>query len=149
MADVGRPSKYKEEYNQTAYKLCLLGSTDKDLASFFEVAESTINEWKLQFPEFSESIKEGKEIADATIAQKLYHRAKGYEHAEDKIFLFEGEPVIVPTVKHYAPDPTSAIFWLKNRQPAKWRDKQELEVTNLVIDVTKPKRVDSDGESNG
>lgn len=33
-------------------------------------------------------------------------------------------------IEHYPPDTTAAIFWLKNRQPAKWRDKKEVE--NLV-----------------
>ncbi len=55
----------------------------------------------------------------------MYERATGYSHAEDKIFNDGGEPLIVPTTKHYPPDATSAIFWLKNRQPAKWRDKTE------------------------
>jgi hypothetical protein len=32
-------------------------------------------------------------------------------------------------VRHYPPDPTSMIFWLKNRQPQDWRDKQEHEHT--------------------
>lgn len=123
----GRPSKYKPEYAEQAYKLCLLGATDKDLANFFEVDEATINRWKDAHPDFCKSLKAGKEDADATIAKSLYHRAKGYEHPEDKIFLHEGKPVIVSTIKHYPPDPTSMIFWLKNRQPQKWRDRQEVE----------------------
>jgi DNA-binding XRE family transcriptional regulator len=126
----GRPSKYKSEYVEQTYKLCLLGATDKDLASFFDTSEQTINQWKKDHPEFLESIKKGKEIADANVASKLYHRAIGYEHPEDKIFNNNGEEMIVPTIKHYAPDPTAAIFWLKNRQPAKWRDKQEIESKN-------------------
>ena len=28
----GRPTKYKEEYAEQAYKLCLLGATDKELS---------------------------------------------------------------------------------------------------------------------
>lgn len=125
---MARPSKYKEEYSEQAYKLCLLGATDKDLANFFEVDEATINRWKDK-PEFCESLKRGKMEADAVIAQKLFHRAKGYEHPEDKIFNDSGTPLIVPTTKHYAPDTTAAIFWLKNRQPKLWRDKQEIETT--------------------
>ena len=125
----GRPTKYKEEYNEQAYKLCLLGSTDKELANFFEVAESTINLWKLEHEGFSESIKRGKSLADANVAERLYKRAMGYEHKEDKIFNNNGEPLIVPTIKHVQPDTTAAIFWLKNRQPARWRDKQEVDVT--------------------
>ena len=44
----------------------------------------------------------------------------GYEHPEDKIFLHEGKPVIVPTVKHYPPDTTACIFWMKTRLG--WKD---------------------------
>lgn len=128
----GRPTKYKEEYAEQTYKLCLLGATDADLANFFEVDEATINRWKNDHPEFCESVKKGKEIADATVAEKLYHRAIGYEHPEDKIFNDSGTPLIVPTTKHYPPDPTAAIFWLKNRQKDKWRDKQDV---NLSGDV--------------
>lgn len=134
----GRPTKYKEELNETVYKLCLLGLTDNELADFLEIDVSTLNRWKLEYPNFKESIKSGKEIADSKVVAKLYERAIGYEHDEDKIFNNNGEPLVVPTKKHYPPDPTAAIFWLKNRQPSKWRDKQEQEIsvgqnTELVI----------------
>ena len=119
--------KYKEEYNKLAYNYCLLGATDADLGKYFEVTETTINNWKRDYPSFFVSIKEGKEEADANVAKALYHRATGYSHAEDKIFQYEGEPVIVPTVKHYPPDTGAAMAWLKNRQPEKWRDKQEIQ----------------------
>jgi hypothetical protein len=129
---MARPSKYKIEYAEQAYKLCLLGATDKELADFFEVTESTLNLWKLNHNEFSESLKSGKFEADAVIASKLYHRAKGYEHPEIITATFQGEITDMKTVtKHYAPDTTAAIFWLKNRQPAKWRDKQEIESHNI------------------
>lgn len=125
--EVGRPTKYKEEYVEQGYKLCLLGATDKQIADFFEVDERTINRWKKDHEEFCLSLKRGKILADAEIADKLYHRAKGYEHPEDKIFNADGRPLIVPTIKHYPPDTTAAIFWLKNRQPSIWRDKQDIE----------------------
>jgi len=125
----GRPTKYKEEYNEQAYKLCLLGATDKSLADFFEVDEATVNRWKLEYPLFCESLKRGKVIADTEIAQSLYQRAKGYTHPEDKIFVHEGVPVIVPTEKHYPPDTGAAMAWLKNRKPDSWSDTQKLELT--------------------
>lgn len=125
----GRPSDYKPEYNEQARKLCLLGATDKELAEFFDVTEQTVNNWKAAHPEFFESIKEGKFQADANVAERLYQRALGYSHPEDKIFNDQGSALIVPTVKHYPPDPVAAIFWLKNRQRDKWRDKQDHELT--------------------
>ena len=121
----GRPSKYKPEYVEQAKKLCMLGLTDKELASFFEVSDSTLNLWKLNYPEFSDALKGGKTFADAQVASKLFHRATGYEHPEDDIRAINGEIVITPTIKHYPPDTTAAIFWLKNRQPKMWRDKVE------------------------
>ena len=125
----GRPSSYKKEYVEQVYKLCLLGAVDKEMADIFGVSEQTFNAWKKEHPEFLVSIKEGKEYADANIASRLYQRAMGYEHPEDKIFNDNGEPLVVPTTKHYPPDTAAAIFWLKNRRKDQWRDKHDLEHT--------------------
>ena len=133
---VGRPTKYKEEYAYQAEKLCRLGATDKEMADFFNVSKSTLNLWKLEHEDFSDSIKKGKIIADANVADSLYKRAIGYEHEEDKIFLSEGQPIIVPTIKHYPPDSTACFFWLKNRKPEVWRDKQDVNLSgNVGIEV--------------
>lgn len=125
----GRPTKYKEEYNEQARKLCLLGATDKELADFFNVDEATVNRWKIDYPEFCESIKSGKASADANVADRLYQRAMGYEHRDVDLKIYKGQIIETPVIKCYPPDPTSAIFWLKNRQSTKWRDKQEVGVT--------------------
>lgn len=130
---MARPSKYKEEFNIQAYKLCLLGATDKELADFFEIDEATINRWKEKYPKFCESLKRGKVQADSEIASKLYHRAKGYEHEDIQFATFQGEITDqVKYIKHYPPDTTAAIFWLKNRQRDKWRDKQETDINMNV-----------------
>jgi len=125
---VGRPTDYDPEYNEQVKKLCLLGATDKELADFFNVCEATINNWKDAHPEFLESIKRGKDIADAEVASKLYHRALGYSHEAVQICADAktGSEHIVPYVKHYPPDTAAAIFWLKNRRKADWRDKMTL-----------------------
>ena len=133
-SNAGRPTKYRSEFAEQAYKYCLLGADDKKLAYLFEVDESTINRWKKDHKEFCESIKNGKEIADAEIASSLFHRAKGYSHPEDKIFNNQGVELVVPTIKHYPPDTTAAIFWLKNRQKDNWRDKQEVD-TNVNMNI--------------
>ena len=126
-AMAGRPTKYKPEYDQQAYKLCLLGHTDAELAVFFEVNEDTIHEWKKVHISFSESIKSGKEIADADVTMSLYKRAMGCSTPDVDIKVIDGKVVETPLIKHYPPDPTSMIFWLKNRQKDKWRDKQTTE----------------------
>ena len=122
---IGRPSRYKPEFADQARKLCMLGHTDKELAVFFEVSEQTLNTWKKAHPEFLESLKGGKALADAEVAAKLFHRATGYEHPDSDIKVINNKVVITPMVKHYPPDTTAGIFWLKNRQRDKWRDKPE------------------------
>jgi hypothetical protein len=123
----GRKTIYKDEYTRIGHSLALLGATDAEIAEALDVAETTINAWKRRHVEFFEALKSGKSAADAQVAQSLYHRALGYSHPEDKIFNNNGVALVVPTTKHYPPDTTAAIFWLKNRQSAKWRDKQEHE----------------------
>lgn len=123
---MGRPSRYRKEYDEQAHKLCLLGATDRELADFFGVSEQTINAWKAAHPSFLESLKSGKDVADQRVAESLYHRALGYSHDAVKIFNDQGAPLVVPYVEHYPPDTTAAIFWLKNRRPAHWRDRQEV-----------------------
>jgi len=136
--NTGRPTKYRKEYVKQTFKLCLLGATDKELADFFDVNEDTIYEWKKEYPEFSEAIKGGKEEADATVASKLYHRAIGYEHTDTQFATYQGEITDQKEyTKHYPPDTVAAIFWLKNRQKAKWRDKQEVDLTGKMEQTNK------------
>jgi hypothetical protein len=130
----GRPTSFKPEFVEQARKLAALGATDREAAEFFEVAESTLHLWKHTHPEFSESLKVGKETADARVEQSLYRRALGYSHDAVKMHTVDGAVSITPYVEHYPPDTTAAIFWLKNRKPAEWRDKTEQDV-NLKGDL--------------
>jgi len=123
----GQPTKYLPVFTALAQEIGMTGWTDKQIAERLHVCEATINNWKLQHPEFLESLNEGKAISDEKVVRALYERATGYSHPENKINVSEGEVIVTPTTKHYPPDATSAIFWLKNRQPDKWRDKHDYE----------------------
>lgn len=149
MAEVGRPSKYNPDFNFQVEKLAKLGATDKEIADFFEVAESTINLWKEEHADFSESIKKGKVLADSNVAQSLYHRAIGYEHPDTDIRVVDKEIVETPITKYYPPDPTAAIFWLKNRRSKQWRDKHEVEIPDGIKIFTGIKMVKPDDPDAG
>lgn len=124
----GRKSSFKQEYIQLAENNALLGATDAEMADFFGVSEQTLNTWKKKYPEFLESLKKGKAVADANVASRLYSRAIGYDAKATKFATNEGKITDkVEYIEHYPPDTTAAIFWLKNRQPGKWRDKKEVE----------------------
>ena len=123
----GRPSAFKPEMCEQAYKLCLLGATDDQIADFFGLSSSIIDRWKKSNAEFAAALHAGKTEADAVIAESLFHKAKGYSHPEEKLFQHEGKIIRAETTKHYPPDTTACIFWLKNRQrvSGRWVDVQE------------------------
>ena len=122
---MGRPSKFKPEFVQQAETLCMLGATDQEMADFFKVEVRTFYRWKNEHADFCQSLKVGKEAADARVERSLFQRAIGYEQDEVKIFMpaNAGAPVYAPFRAKIAPDTTAAIFWLKNRRPDLWRDR--------------------------
>jgi len=159
----GRPSKYNSTIPERAKKMAKAGARDEDLAKAFGIAPSTLNEWKKKYPEFSETLKGSKEVVDKKVVCSLLKNALGYTVSETKRFfrpLFDGkgDPVIGSdgkqvkalvreeiTEKEIAPSTTAQIFWLKNRQPDKWRDAYRLqdaeylkgEVTDLLNQMKK------------
>jgi len=124
----GQPTKLTYKMKGQIKLLALKGFTDVEMAGAVGVTERTINNWKKQQPKFFQSLKDWKAEADLKVEKSLYERAMGYEHPEDKIFNDGGEPLIVPTTKHYPPDTTAIIYWLKNRKKADWKDKTEQDV---------------------
>ncbi|MDD5272737.1 MAG: hypothetical protein PHU14_08475 [Methylovulum sp.] len=131
---VGRPSMYEPEFSEQARKLCLLGQTNEELAIFFEVTTTTIDNWLKTIPAFLGAVKAGREIADANVAASFYERAVGYSCPETKVFNNAGEILTCEVVKHYPPEPGAAKNWLHIRQKEKWPARQILEVDmNLVI----------------
>jgi acyl-CoA synthetase (AMP-forming)/AMP-acid ligase II len=136
----GRPSKKDTiPYNQLKY-LYRQGATDKQVAEFYGITEATLTNWKKQDSEFFASLNDWKKQADKDVERSLYERACGYTHPETKPQWVNddngGRWEYADMEKHYPPDATSMIFWLKNRQPDKWREKQEVEhMGNIVINA--------------
>lgn len=135
---MARPSKYKPEYVAQAEKLCRLGATDIEVADFFDVDVRTLYRWKGEHEEFCQALKAGKEVSDERVERSLFARAIGYEHDEVDIRVVGGAIVQTPIRKFYPPDTTAAIFWLKNRKPDGWRDKQDIEHSGSVTVQASP-----------
>lgn len=128
----GRPSKFKKEYIDQVYKLSLLGMIDREMADFFEISEATFHNWKKTKKGFLESIKKGKAIADGEVVQSLFNRATGYTCKDTHFSICDGVVTATEYDKHYPPETTAIIFWLKNRQPDKWRDKIDQNYTGAI-----------------
>jgi hypothetical protein len=119
----GRKPAWRDGYLEQARKLAALGAIDIEMADFFGVSLKTFTRWKVSKPEFRLALKVTKEAADERVERRLWERAVGYAVEIEKIVVSRGKVIRVKTIEHYPPDTTACIFWLKNRQPEKWRDK--------------------------
>ncbi|EKO3811029.1 hypothetical protein [Vibrio harveyi] len=119
-------NKYRPSYAIQAYKLCLMGARDQDLADFFEVHRDTIFHWVSLYPEFAEARKKGKLQADAEVAYQLFKRATGTCVRKEKV-LSSGE--VVAYQEELPPDVRAIEFWLKCRDRNNWNPKQQVEVS--------------------
>lgn len=107
------------------------GLINEEIAKRLGIAVCTLYEWQKKYPEFSEALKVGKQIIDYRVEDSLLKRALGYDVTETKTVVYpDGRIKTETTIKHIAPDTTAQIFWLKNRKPELWRDKQVIETTN-------------------
>jgi hypothetical protein len=104
-------------------KLAALGATEAEMADFFGVSHKTFTRWKISKPEFCRALKTAKDAADARVERRLYERAVGYSVETEKVLCLRGKVIRVKTIEHYPPDTTACIFWVKNRQPGRWRDR--------------------------
>lgn len=138
-------AKGKYEYWLTSEGLLKLGGwardglTDEQIAENMGIDVATLYRWKKKYCEICESLKKGKEIADIQIENALFERAKGGTHRVKKTFKVkttfyddhgrkcEKEELKTAEDEVYTPgDTTAQIFWLKNRMPEKWREKQSV-----------------------
>lgn len=132
---MARRSKYDthvKPYLDEIQGWAMSGLTDEQIADNLGVAASTLYEYKKKYPEFSEALKKGKDIADAQVVNALFKLATGFSYCEETTTV-TGE--VVPIHRYSKPNTTAAIFWVKNRQPDKWRDKTEVkaDIAQTVI----------------
>lgn len=136
----GRPSKY---FTNVEPKLLLIeawardGLTIEDIAANLEVSAASMYEYQKQYPELLEALKNGREVIDTMVENALLKAALGYTYEETK----ESDEGFERTTKVAHPNTTALIFWLKNRKPSQWRDKQELEHSGGVNFVVNRKKV--------
>lgn len=78
------------------------GLTDEQIAHNMGISAKTLYNWKEKHLQILHALKRSKDVADRQVENALFENA------------INGNT-------------TAQIFWLKNRKPDKWRDKQEYE----------------------
>ena len=100
------------------------GLTDEQIAHNMGITAKTLYVWKSAYGEICEALKRGKDVVDTQVENALLKRALGYEYMEERVEVSDKDGrKVIQTTKTVPPDTTAQIFWLKNRIPAKWRDK--------------------------
>lgn len=99
------------------------GLTQQQIANNLGISIDTLIENKKKYSEFNDALKKGKEVVDIEVENALLKRALGYKYDE---VTYENGVETKRVTKQVAPDTTAQIFWLKNRQVKKWRDKVEI-----------------------
>lgn len=135
---MARPSKYDPLITPVlARALARDGHTDEEIAERLHppIGVATLNRWKSTYPELCEALKDAKAVVDAQVEESLLKRALGFTATETRLEAKSdeyGRPLrggrVIKTTKEVPPDSTAAIFWLKNRKPDQWRDKQSVAV---------------------
>ena len=122
------------------------GLTDEQVAKNMGIGYSTLQTWKSKYQDIQDTLKRGKEVVDREVENALLKRALGYTYNEVTQEADElGDLSVTKVVtKQVSPDVTAQIFWLKNRKPKEWRDKQEVEhsggITNTILNLTPEER---------
>lgn len=114
------------------------GLTEEQIAHNIGICRDTLNEWKNRFPDISDALKKGKAPVDYTVENALLQKALGFtvkvkkpiklktkKQLKDKGTIEEERIEYAEEEVYIPPDTTAQIFWLKNRRPDKWRDKQQ------------------------
>lgn len=110
------------------------GLIDEQIAANMGITAKTLYEWKNRYSDICEALKKGKEVVDRQVENALFKRALGYQY--DEITSEDGIETKRVT-KEVVPDTTAQIFWLKNRKPEAWRDKQNIEISKPIDESIK------------
>lgn len=128
------------------------GLLDSQIANNMGVSEGTLYNYKKKYPAIKEAFRKGKEVVDIEVENALFKKALGYTVTVQKAFKLKdviygengkkiSEKERIEYAKeevHIPADTTAQIFWLKNRKPKEWREKQEVSVSTKPIEDLTP-----------
>ena len=117
------------------------GLNDEQIAKNMGINVATLYKYKNLYSKINEALKRGKEVIDIEVENALLNKAMGFKVMVKKSYkvkdveydngrkVKESERIeMVDEEQYIPPDTTAQIFWLKNRKPAEWRDKQNAEI---------------------
>ena len=99
--DMARPTEYSPTIIPAVKAAAHFGATRAEIAEYLGVTRQCFHRWTIEHEELNSALKLGTLASDNRVVESLYQQA-------------------------LAGNPTCIIFWLKNRDPAHWRDVQNI-----------------------
>lgn len=124
---------WDSKYVPIAFELALLGHKDAEIARVIGVTQKLFSNWQDRYPELTQALQDGRDLADAKVARSLYERALGYSHPDVHISAYQGDITVTSITKYYPPDTAAAVAWLRNRQKERWGSDAAQLHTNLSL----------------
>lgn len=125
---IPRHQLYTPSHAHQAAQLLERGFTEQELADVFQVDVATLSRWRGEHPAFARACIIGEQAAIQRVERALFERAVGYERPAVKVGFHEGAPVYAHYRELTAPDVKAAQFWLTNRDPTRWSNRQSVDV---------------------
>jgi hypothetical protein len=129
----GPKGKYQESMIKEIRKLGRFGHTNEEIAEFYEISISTLENYLRDYPDLREALQQGRLLDGMEVVKTLHKTALGYSVTEiDEEYTYHtdketGEQIKIlskskTTTKHIQPNITSIIYILKTRYGDKWMD---------------------------
>ena len=128
-----------DELKKQILELAGKGYIDNEICQSIGIGRTKFYEWLNENTDFLNALKNQKRQIDFQVEQKLLKRAMGFKIKEVIKEVDRNTKTLEVsriTTKEVLPDVTAQIFWLKNRRPQVWRDKQEIENTNINLNIS-------------
>jgi hypothetical protein len=109
MAKRGPKSGFNAQIQATIVQLVEAGKTEEEIAEIIGVCKTTLTNWKGKHKELLFAVRGARQLADNLVEASLFQTAVGWRGAR--------------------PDTQAAMFWLRNRQPERWKEKTDGDVT--------------------
>ena len=122
----GRPADYDELIPPNLPAIMAMarrGVTKKEIAETLGISTVTLRDWENKHKPLANAMRWNRDLADAEVENALFRQATGYRYKTQQVST---KGVVVDVELWQAPNTTAQIFWLKNRKPELWRDKQEI-----------------------
>lgn len=112
------------------------------IASELGLSANGLRVWRLKYPELEAAIQDSSSVNNDLVERALFERATGYNFIETKTHVYKGAVVKADVVKHVPPDPASIMWYQRNRDPDRWRDRPAASSTVSVnIEIQPPPKI--------